>query len=87
MVRGGGFTENGAEFSILGLVMAFMDLDSSVKFFLYVQMYVLTWSISGMRFQYNLALTTAICGGFCMGKAILAAKPSMCQRILSTPDA
>ena len=33
-----------------------MDHDSPENCFLYVQRYVLTWSISGMCFQYNLAL-------------------------------
>ena len=33
VVRGVGFTENGAEFSILGVGMVLMDLDSSAKFY------------------------------------------------------
>ena len=33
VVKGGGFTENGAEYRRLEVVMVFMNLDSSVKFY------------------------------------------------------
>ena len=33
VVKGGGFTENGAEHRRLEVVMVFMNLDSSVKFY------------------------------------------------------
>ena len=101
MVKGGGFTENGAEHRRLEVGMVFTNLDSPAKFISDVQMRVLTCSNSGMCFRCYLALNycelkythththTQLLRivGFCMGNAILAAKTSMCHQITISPDA
>ena len=68
LVRGGGFTENGAEFSRLWVGMVFMDLDSSVKFY-FICSEVCSdlehfWDVFPVQFS-PLQLRNV---GFCMGK-------------------
>ena len=86
MVRGADSLKNGAEFSILGVDMVFMDLDSSVNFY-FICSEVCSdlehfWDVFTVQFSpYHCEMW-----GFCMGKVILAVKPSMCRQILITPD-
>ena len=87
VVKGGGFTENGAEYRRFEVVMVFMNLDSSATFYFGCpEVYFALkhfWDVFPVQFS-PWSLRNV---GVCMGNAILAAKPSMCHQILTTPDA